>query len=308
MLYAASQGVSYDSTLTLGRQYCFINRSQLGEILGRYDAGCTPRAVDELDSAINATVPTPGGISLPYSEPLFRYLGARVVDSIDYSDYEGATVLHDLNLPVGHELKNKYSCVWDGGLLEHVFNYPTAVKNCMDMTAIGGWLILSTPTNNWMGHGFYQFSPELFFSLLREENGFSDAAVFMAHRGRWYECVNPRKLGRRAELGSPFADRDAILLHVMARKIASVPTTLTVMQSDYETAWAKGAAGGFSSQPQAEHKEEAKAVSLGTRIRRAVPESVKRPLRPLYLRLRRAVLDTKVIIPRDDINSVRKGG
>jgi hypothetical protein len=29
-----------------------------------------------------------------------------------------------------------------------------------------------TPANNQMGHGFYQFSPELFFRVFSQENGY----------------------------------------------------------------------------------------------------------------------------------------
>jgi 2-polyprenyl-3-methyl-5-hydroxy-6-metoxy-1,4-benzoquinol methylase len=56
--------------------------------------------------------------------------------------------------------------VFDGGTLEHIFDYPTAIKNCMKMVKPGGHLLLTTPANNWFGHGFYQFSPELFYSFV----------------------------------------------------------------------------------------------------------------------------------------------
>src|SRR5262249_48307888 len=34
-----------------------------------------------------------------FADGLFRYLGAERVDSIDVSSYEGATIVHDMNLP-----------------------------------------------------------------------------------------------------------------------------------------------------------------------------------------------------------------
>ncbi|GHV03646.1 hypothetical protein AGMMS50229_03290 [Campylobacterota bacterium] len=42
----------------------------------------------------------------------------------------------------------------------------------MELVKTGGHLILGTPIDNYYGHGFYQFSPELFFSLLDRDNGF----------------------------------------------------------------------------------------------------------------------------------------
>ena len=42
----------------------------------------------------------------------------------------------------------------------------------MKMVKTGGHLMLFTPANNYFGHGFYQFSPELFYRVLSKENGF----------------------------------------------------------------------------------------------------------------------------------------
>ncbi|GHV31493.1 hypothetical protein FACS1894167_13930 [Synergistales bacterium] len=230
MLYAASKGVSYERTLTLGRQNCFMSQSQIDGILGEYDSAYTKAQALKLKEGLDATEP-------PFSEPLFRYLGASAVDSMDYSDYEGATVLHDLNIPVPDDLKNKYSCVFDGGLLEHVFNYPASIRNCMDMVRVGGWLLLATPGNNWFGHGFYQFSPELFFSLLSEQNGYTDTRVFL-YCQEWCECANPRKIKRRTEMSSINSlNPTSMELYVMSKKTGDTPDRLTVTQSDYEIAW-----------------------------------------------------------------------
>lgn len=77
-----------------------------------------------------------------YSEKFFSALaGKRAhVDSFDFSEYEHATVLHDMNKPILDEHKNKYGVVFDGGTLEHVFNYPVALWNTMNMVSqqLGG--------------------------------------------------------------------------------------------------------------------------------------------------------------------------
>src|SRR6185295_9992131 len=127
-----------------------------------------------------------------YAEPLFHALGARKVFALDASAFEGAQVVHDLNLPIGPDLQEKFDLVYDGGTLEHVFNFPVALKNCMQLVRPGGQLILHTVTNNYCGHGFYQFSPELFFRALSPENGFEMERMVL-HRigpyGRWYEVT-----------------------------------------------------------------------------------------------------------------------
>jgi len=90
-----------------------------------------------------------------YSEKFFKYLGAEKVVSYDFNDYENATYLHDFNLEIGSEHHELYSVVFDGGSLEHIFNFPTAIYNLMKMVKVGGHLIIESPANNYGGHGLY---------------------------------------------------------------------------------------------------------------------------------------------------------
>jgi 2-polyprenyl-3-methyl-5-hydroxy-6-metoxy-1,4-benzoquinol methylase len=65
-----------------------------------------------------------------------------------------------MNLPISETLRQRYSVVYDGGKLEHVFNQPQALKNCMEMVRVGGYFLQTNTANKFMGHGFWQFSPE----------------------------------------------------------------------------------------------------------------------------------------------------
>lgn len=137
------------------------------------------------------------------ADDFFRALGASVVDSLDGSDFEKATVIHDLNDPIGKEYWDKYDLVFDGGTTEHVFNYPMAISNAMRMVKVGGALMTHVPINCWCGHGFYQFSPELFYRVMSAHNGFRTEKVLI--HGLWpmggiYEAADPEKLHQRTEL------------------------------------------------------------------------------------------------------------
>ena len=55
-------------------------------------------------------------------EKLFKMMGADKIDSIDYSAYENATIIHDLNNPVSEELHNSYDYILDCGTIEHIFD------------------------------------------------------------------------------------------------------------------------------------------------------------------------------------------
>jgi hypothetical protein len=46
------------------------------------------------------------------------------------------------------------------------FNFPVALANAMKMAKIGGHFAARTPANNQCGHGFYQFSPGLFYRII----------------------------------------------------------------------------------------------------------------------------------------------
>lgn len=156
LIAAKRRGISYERTLTLGRQ-------------GLYEMGRI-RPADEF----------------------FRELGAESLDALDASNYEGASIIHDLNHPVPTSLKGKYTAVYDGGTLEHIFNAPTALRNCLNLVAPGGHYIAVSPANNQMGHGFYQFSPEFYYRALSVDVGFTvDRILAVEQRlwaARWYHA------------------------------------------------------------------------------------------------------------------------
>jgi len=64
--------------------------------------------------------------------------------------------------------------------MEHVFNASQGLKNVTRLCAPGGQIIHSLPANNFCNHGFWQFSPELFFSLYSDKNGYSETEIFLA--------------------------------------------------------------------------------------------------------------------------------
>src|SRR5262245_61422406 len=129
-----------------------------------------------------------------YAEPFLEMLGASEICSFDASGYENATHIHDLNLPIAENIKNRFSMVLDGGTLEHIFNFPVAIKNCMEMVEVGGHFIGVTPANNFCGHGFYQFSPELFFRIFCAKNAFKLVRMVLfeeTHAKQWFDVSDP---------------------------------------------------------------------------------------------------------------------
>lgn len=225
---SARMGMSLASVCTLGRQNVFATHAQLLALAEEVGVGR-----GDLWERFDWRSPT------YFAEEILRLLGAETVDSVDFSDFEGASLIHDLNAPVPEELRNRFDAVVDGGTLEHIFNYPVGLANAMRMTKPGGQLFLITPSNNQCGHGFYQFSPELYFRALTPENGFELVRLYMVSEGRFYHVVDPQIVHGRVELLSG----DASVLYVHARKLEDVePFRRPPQQSDYQAIWTEAEA------------------------------------------------------------------
>jgi SAM-dependent methyltransferase len=100
-----------------------------------------------------------------YTHPdtVFRSLGFSEITVLDYSEFEGADVVFDLNSPVPPpELEGQFDAIIDHGTLEHVFHFPNALNNIFRLMKVGGRAIISAPSGNFFDHGFYMFQPTVF--------------------------------------------------------------------------------------------------------------------------------------------------
>jgi SAM-dependent methyltransferase len=220
LLSLHKKGILFGNVVTIGRQRLNVTKLSLQENLDKFDIKESAAELKKKE----------GG----YCEPFFKLMGASTVDSIDVSDYEHATMLHDMNLPIEDSLKNKFDTVLDSGSLEHVFNFPVAIKNCMQMVKVGGHYIGLTPANNFLGHGFYQFSPELFYRVFSPVNGFQiKQMLFFVDdpKTSFYEVSDPLVVRQRVILNNTTPS----YLFFVAKKESEAPIFATTpQQSDYE--------------------------------------------------------------------------
>jgi hypothetical protein len=183
-----------------------------------------------------------------YCEPLLlSYFGSTGVDSIDNSKYEGASIVHDMNLPIPSDLHARYDTVIDGGCLEHIYNVPQALKNCSLLCKPGGQILHMLPANNFCGHGFWQFSPELFFSLYSNPNGYRDTDVFLAElsdTSKWFKVKAPQN-GQRVTVHT------STELYVLARTLLTEGpfSQSNIQQSDYVFGWSNESPNPNSPKP-----------------------------------------------------------
>lgn len=220
-----------DNAVTIGRLKCYMSQRQFRVLADRH--GLTLKKGD---------VPT----ERHADKFLTTFLDTKSVTSMDCSDYERCDIKHDMNRPIPREYFNRFDALIDGGTLEHIFNVPVAVANYMNMVKQGGSIFIWTMANNHLGHGFYQFSPELFYSIFNSVNGFAiNEMVLVQHpfpgaelsnKATTYSVADPAKLKRRVGLVS----RSPISIMIHAVRTSTVPIFRTYpIQSDYVVAHAR---------------------------------------------------------------------
>lgn len=222
--FAAKQA-QFGRVATIGRQELFLQKEEVGRMVGVGEEYEHEKYCDDL---------------------LLQHFGAESVDSWDYSDYQGASHVADMNKPL-KDVPSTYDTVIDAGSLEHIYNAPQALLNVTELCREGGQILHILPANNFCGHGFWQFSPELFFSLYSEINGYSATRVFLASEYRtdvWYEVLKPDN-GQRANVIS-FTPVLVLCRTVKTGKCSHD----SVQQSDYIHVWQQNEA----NQPQSESR------------------------------------------------------
>jgi hypothetical protein len=264
LLYCRTLDVDFARTAMVGRQGLHVSKQDLKIVFESFGYKVNVQQIDSIFNQSNG-----------YAEPFLTYLGAKEVHSFDKSGYEGATHIHDMNQELSGSFKGQYTTVLDGGSLEHIFNFPVAIKNCMEMVRVGGHYLAITPANNFLGHGFYQFSPEVYFSVFTRENGFELTSVIAFEdrpNARWYSVRSPLEVRGRVTL----TNSAPVYLLVVARKLACTRVFETIpQQSDYLSTWRKENRGSDET-PESMPPPAAKQAACLDFVKRSVPASVKR--------------------------------
>jgi FkbM family methyltransferase len=247
----------FGNTVILGRQRLLIRNEQenklFGEMLKRYRP--------DLSMA---------DISGEYADRLIEALGGEPWSVMDNSAYEGAAVIHDLNEPLPEDLAGRFDTVIDIGTLEHVFNIATAMKSMAEAVRVGGRFLCLNIANNHLGHGFWQFSPEVFFRTFCPMNGYEAVMADLFYQGAFHPLQDPEHAGCRLPIRTPAYT----YITFAARRVKSCPIFRGgwPVQADYLAAWTI-----FQSRSAEAARDIDRAEQI---LRKAVGEY---PDNPLYL-------------------------
>jgi hypothetical protein len=118
----------------------------------------------------------------------------------------------------------------------NIFDLPTALRNATKMVRPNGRFISLTQANNFCGHGFYQFSPELFYRFLCPKNGFTTEYCILWEDipgSPFYRIPDPDVARTRINLTSEFG----LNMTVQAKRTGEMSEIFVPQQSDYVRMW-----------------------------------------------------------------------
>lgn len=208
LLFAHHNVKNKQNCLTLGRQQLHRNTDLIHALLNKWHFSELTKNNYQCNE---------------FCEKLLTDLGYNIVDSIDNSNYENATIIHNLNNPIPSNFK-KYDFIFDGGTTEHIFNTAQVCENIINLLEIDGIYCSVVPNNNFSGHGIYQFSPEFFLSAYSKEYGMEIVALYIAKNdSQIHEWINvnyydEKNIGRTQD---SFNSLDEVYVIVVAKKISN---------------------------------------------------------------------------------------
>lgn len=146
LIYLAREGVVRGRVATFGRMTMLVD--------GR-EAKSLARQLNHLTPAI-AALPDDAPID---DQAFFAALGVDSLTSIDAVDIDSPTMIGDLSKPLPAELDGAFDVVLDSGTMEHIANFSACLENACRLVKVGGFVIHSIPSTNFLDHGYFSVSP-----------------------------------------------------------------------------------------------------------------------------------------------------
>jgi SAM-dependent methyltransferase len=164
----------------LGRQTIHLSLGDLNRIFA--EVGLPPQEVSASPDTRTreAVAKALAGQALPLSDDsFFEAYGVERIRAVDHSDYEGADIVFDLTQDMPKRYENSADLIYDGSVMDNVFNPAAAMQNVARMLKPGGRYIgQNLATTKWLP-AYVAFNPYWFFDFF-VVNGFRDVRVYVA--------------------------------------------------------------------------------------------------------------------------------
>lgn len=244
--------------LTLGKQDVHFSFADLESMASTFGVHLSENATPCV-----SLKPEYAAMSYLSDDSLFRLLGCSKCDSLDSSSYESASFLFDLNRPeLPACLVDQYDVIFDGGTLEHIFHVPNVLNNIYAMLRQGGRIIHIAPSSNHIDHGFYMFSPTLFWDYYCANNYQLNSLQLIRHTTRPHTDlweISDYTPGCLAPVSFGGLDDGLYAISCIATKTQDSTGNLIPQQGSYLNTWL--ATGSVTDIDNASNAEKQMALS-----------------------------------------------
>ncbi len=165
--------------LTLGRQTVLVDALQLQRLLDKYGMSREGRHVQIGHQIDQLTVTARQNPDKQYvtDATLFLGIGKTKLDVLDVTDYEGANIIHDLCQPVPLSMVGKYDVIFNGSVLDNIFDPAAALRNMTRLLSPTGRVIHIEMASN-LAFEYLIYSTDWFLDYY-VANGFVDCRIYV---------------------------------------------------------------------------------------------------------------------------------
>ena len=203
----------HGDVLLLGRQTMLFTPEYVRSMF--HNAGLDPAPLPAGEDILDHDTALARGKGWIRDDAFFRMLGAERVRAIDYSDYEGAGIVHDLSLPIPAELEACADFIIDGSTLDNVFNPAVCLQSVARMLRPGGRFMAVNVGSPHLGP--YTIMTPYWLLDFFAVNDFADSRVYVVLHGRRGE-MNVFAVDPANDAGPPFLAPRNISLIAFAEK------------------------------------------------------------------------------------------
>ena len=162
--------------LTLGRQTILVDAARLQTLLTGYGIAWDP-TLATYDSTTVQAVQAPGKEYVTDAAFFKSFAPEASLDVMDVTDYEGANLIHNLCEPVPKHFCETYDVIFNGSILDNIFDPAQALRNMSRMLKSGGRVIHIEMASNY-AYEYLIYSTDWFIDYYTL-NDFRDCRIYV---------------------------------------------------------------------------------------------------------------------------------
>ena len=159
--------------LLVGRQTVTLTPDQARDLVKEEGIDIRPDALTEIDSETYGA----DGRNLITDRAFFSLFSSAEMISLDVSDYEGASIVADLNQPIPERYYGCADFMFNGSCMDNLFDPASALKNMSRLLKVGG-RVMHVEHGSPVQGAYIMYSPAYFFDYYAA-NHFADCKTYV---------------------------------------------------------------------------------------------------------------------------------